>query len=59
MSSLHQGEPLACHVTVSSHVLTDRVAQSKVQNFRMKDKLLGLEQPYPDLAWTNPSSKLT
>jgi len=53
VQSSHQGEPVACHVTVSSHVFTDRVAQSKVQNFRMKDKLLGLEQPYHDLAWIN------
>jgi len=33
--------------------LTDRLAQSKVQNFRLKDELLGLERPYPDLAWIN------
>jgi len=33
--------------------LTDRLAQSKLQNFRLKDELLGLQQPYPDLVWIN------
>ena len=28
--------------------LTYRLAQSKVQNFRLKDELLGLEQSYMD-----------
>jgi len=33
--------------------LTDRLAQSKFQNFRAKDELLAFQQPYPDLVWIN------
>lgn len=31
--------------------ITDRVAQSKLQNFRLKGELVGLQQLHPDLVW--------
>ena len=59
----HQGEPLGDMLALTwdfrtfseeykiKQFLIDRLAQSKLENFRLKDELLGLQQSYPDLVW--------